>query len=354
MGIKHFIIMTVFFFLAVAPAASPCSAINIVENDRSVVGANLDWPTGNGLIFINKRGAGKTAVADPNKILNPAKWKARYGNITFNLFGCDWPWGGMNEAGLVGCTLQLPQTQYPNSDDRPSIFMKQWLQYQLDSHRSVKDVIQSDQLVRIRPVSDGWGIHFLFADRSGDCAVIEYLDHNCVVYHQASLPVRALVNHEPYSMLIKAAGFFNNGPGKKECPYGNIPIGRFLKASHLLAHQNTEWSGPDGSIVENTFQILEKISLRSFGNTAPAHWQRQSKTQWCIVYDIANKIIYFHTNTNRNIRHINLKQVNFECTRPVLYADINANLYGNVNHDFTVLTSQTNRVALKEHLKAIR
>ncbi len=67
MGIKHFIIMTVFFFLAVAPAASPCSAINIVENDRSVVGANLDWPTGNGLIFINKRGREKPLSQIPTK-----------------------------------------------------------------------------------------------------------------------------------------------------------------------------------------------------------------------------------------------------------------------------------------------
>ncbi len=340
-----FILPSVFFFLFTA-IGFPCTAINLVDEEMSVVGANLDWPIEDGIIIINKRGFAKTALTDPKKKLNPVKWKSIYGSVTFSLFGCDWPWGGMNEAGLVGCTLQLPQTQYPLPDNRPSIFMGQWLQYQLDNHGTVNAVIESNDHLRIRQINKKNGVHYLFADGSGDCAVIEFLDNRCLVYHQATLPVRALTN-DPYGVSLNVVERFKGYGDQQPFPYGNISLGRFLRASYLLENYT---SIQEKSIIDQTFGILNKVAV-NFHDNAVVTGRPQTKTQWRIVYDITNERIFFQTLKFKNIRHIDLKTINFDCGRPIMFLDINSRLVGDITQDFEVLTEQANRRLFEKAFK---
>jgi choloylglycine hydrolase len=57
---------------------------------------NLAFPIGEGIILINKRGVLKTAYISQYKKLS---WRSKYGSITFNQFGKEFPLGEMNEAG---------------------------------------------------------------------------------------------------------------------------------------------------------------------------------------------------------------------------------------------------------------
>ncbi len=47
------------------------------------------------------------------------------------------------ESGLVVEELSYSPTQYPAPDARPALNELQWIQYQLDNHRSVQEVIAS-------------------------------------------------------------------------------------------------------------------------------------------------------------------------------------------------------------------
>lgn len=47
--------------------------------------------------------------------------------------------------------------------DRPGISCTQWMQYQLDNHATVEDVIE--HLDDLRPDGEGW--HYLIADSTG-------------------------------------------------------------------------------------------------------------------------------------------------------------------------------------------
>ena len=77
----------------------------------------------------------------------------------------------MNETGLVVETMYLKNTRYPARDARPFLHTFQWVQFQLDSASTVREIIESDQAVRIRPSDSGTVQNYLVADGTGDCAV---------------------------------------------------------------------------------------------------------------------------------------------------------------------------------------
>ncbi len=97
--------------------------------------------------MINKRNVTKTAAAFPPE--KPITWTSKYGNITFNQMGREFPYGGINEAGLVIEQMWLDKTRYPVSDNRYGLSELQWIQYQLDNSATINDVIASDTLVRV-------------------------------------------------------------------------------------------------------------------------------------------------------------------------------------------------------------
>jgi penicillin V acylase-like amidase (Ntn superfamily) len=89
---------------------------------------------------------------DNSEVGRPAVWTSKFGSVTFNQYGREMPFGGMNEAGLVIGTMGLfKKNKFPTPDSRPSIFVQHSLQYQLDNHDSVDEVVHSESQLRIRP-----------------------------------------------------------------------------------------------------------------------------------------------------------------------------------------------------------
>ncbi len=315
-------------------AESPaCTSFYLPHPTCPVVGQNLDWPDGEGLVVINKRGVSKTAIVNPGREMNPARWTSRYGSVTFNQYGFDWPWGGMNEAGLVGGSLLLKGTEYPAADQRPSVFMGQWLQYQLDNCRTVQEVMDSDSILRIRTGSRDRdiGVHYFFADASGECMVIAFLNRQQHCFFGKTLPIAVLTN-DPYPALVNA---FEKNQLPQEGTGGNLAWLRFVRAAMLLQHLPT---GPDMSSVIEAFSILDKIAYRNHSSI---------ETQWRIVHDIQNRRIYFHTLQNRQQRIVDLKQIDFSCTSPVMMMPVNAPGRGNVTTAFKSYNYETNRAAFE-------
>jgi len=139
-------------FLWPALRLSACTVFYLKYGGFEILGKNLDWDHEEGLIYVNKQQSTKDALMiDPSQHGQPARWTSRYGSITFNQHGREMPMGGMNEQGLVVEALLLGKTRYPGRDRRPTVRGLQWVQYQLDMHRTVEEVIASDAQIRIRP-----------------------------------------------------------------------------------------------------------------------------------------------------------------------------------------------------------
>ena len=325
-------------FVGMQLDAMACTTFQLKHDDQVLVGKNYDWMVEEGLIIVNKRGLSKTAFIssdDSTTLGTPATWTSKYGSITFAQYGRELSPGGMNEAGLViesmGLFQNTPNRKYPEPDGRVSILAGQWQQYQLDNFATVKEVIESDALLRIRPQT-GIHSHFIVSDKEGSCATIEFLDGKMVCHTNASLPYRTLTNNT-YEVSL---GYLKNGEIPEPDPFKSIE--RFTRAAKMVSMYDPE---NNMSPIDYAFDILKRVSWSMDGNWNGVAFT--STTRWSIVYDQRNMHIYFRTHGNPKIRVIRLASFDFSCQTPVQILDITADLLGDVSAKFVNYTQQDNR-----------
>ncbi len=285
-------------------SASACSTF-VFKGPRGelLFGRNLDFPSQHGHIEVNLRGVQKRAFTMPG---TPGfAWVSRYGSISLNQNGRDFPYGGMNEAGLVIEQMWLRETVYPDADGRGELMELQWIQYQLDTAATVEDVIASDAVVRISRDSFT-PLHFLVADAKGSVAAIEFLDGVMVAHRGADLPHAVLTNCRYADSLryleaktANATTYFND--------WTRNSSGRFMTAVGAMedfpARRNRQ--------VPHAFEILRLVS-------------QGSGTKWSVVYDIRQKEIHIMTLGNRTVRKLRMNEFRFDPAQTPLYQDIQA------------------------------
>ncbi len=304
-------------FLSIPRTVVACTSFCLDSNGFPVFGTNLDNRIHQGLLFVNKRNVTKTAW-DPGATGEYAEWTAKYGSVTFNFAGYQFAWAGMNEAGLVISTMFLDVTENPPSDERPPLESGFWVQYQLDNAKTIEDVIASNSVVRIANTID----HYLVCDRTGNCAVIEFIEGEMVVHADETMPVRVLTNNtyeESINSWKKSSlrKFFQrlfSKPGPS--------LIRFEIAANRVKDFNENGKEP---AVDYAFDTLQRACGESAGS---------SPTQWSIVFDTEDLQIHFRTRTNPEIRSISLAMLNFSCSAPVRMLDIHQNLSGDISNDF--------------------
>ena len=299
-------------FGTVAPAEA-CTTFCLRDDGRILFGKNYDWNVGDGLLVVNQRGMERTADLPGDK---PASWVSRYGSVTFNQYGRDFPSGGMNEAGLVIELMWLEGVRYPAPDARPAVDVLQWIQYNLDSHATVAEVLAADQKVRI--VGDV-PLHYLVADKKGQVATVEFLDGRLVAHTGKTLPVAALTNstyRESERFRKTASGAATRGPGSLE---------RFARAAERV----TTFDGRKGDAVAYAFATLDDAAQGNY-------------TQWSIVYEIDRARIHFRTRSHRPIRTLSLAGLDFACGKPVRVLSLDAKVQGDVARHLVPYTRRIN------------
>jgi choloylglycine hydrolase len=309
----------------VVQPARPCSTFYIRNSGQPVFGRNYDWMVEVGLVVVNQRDVVKLAMI-PDR---PARWKSKYGSVTFNQYGREFPMGGMNEAGLVVEQMWLSETRYPEPDERGALNVLQWVQYQLDTAATVAEVLASDQHVRINPIG-GAKVHYLVADRHGGCATVEFLDGKLVSHVGESLPATVLTNNTyeaSLAYLKQHVGF----AGTRPVAHTPSSLDRFVCASDLIRRYEPQRSG---DVVDYAFDILRRVA-------------QGKSTRWSIVYDIANQRIHFRTRSATERRFIDLRKLDFCCGSEVLILDVNRNLTGNVTDHLAAYTPERNHTLVR-------
>ena len=313
---KNFVqnsILCVLFFFIDSNLSLACTTFCLDNEKRPIYGRNLDWWLGDGHITINKRGVAKTAISEqPDDVNNRLSWVSKYGSATFNLFGREFPLGGMNEAGLVVESMMLEKTQYPPKDSRPEIMVSQWIQYQLDNFSRVEEVIASDSEIRIQS-SRYSKLHFLICEQSGICATIEFIGGELIYHTNERLPVKTLTN----STYADSLSFWRKDELHESDK--NNSIERFIRSANMVKGYDPHATDKP---VEYAFNILKEVE------------QDSSKTQWSIVYDIAALKIHFRTYGNQKIRYFDLHSFDFACSTPVKVMDVGMDLSGDIGDKF--------------------
>jgi penicillin V acylase-like amidase (Ntn superfamily) len=282
-----------------------CTTFVLEGGKRIYLGRNLDWDWDQGIVVVNQRNIQKRAFVMST---NAVKWISKYGSVTFDQFGRELPFGGMNEAGLVVENMWLDQTQYPAADTRPEINMLQWIQYQLDNFSSVKEVIESDKKIRLENTPVRARIHYLICDAQGDSATIEFLNGEMKVHYGKELPYPALAN-DPYDTGAKVLQADASRADTSKPLASKDSISRFCRAA---ARAENFKAGKDSA--EDVAYAFDSLNQVRQGNY----------TVWQMVYDISERKIHFRTNKNKKERFVDLKTLNYSCKGPIQIADIQA------------------------------
>jgi penicillin V acylase-like amidase (Ntn superfamily) len=298
-----------------------CTTFFLEKNGQMVFGRNYDWVTATGMINTNSRGVIKHSL--DLELRNVLQWQSKYGSVTFNQYGKEFPNGGMNEKGLVVELMWLNESKYPAPDNRPGLSVLQWIQYQLDNCSTIDEVIATDQKIRV--VSTGTPQHYLMADGKGKVATIEFLDGKMVVHTGSNLPYPVLANDTYRSSLHNLSTSSN----ESQASSGD----RFSRACALV--QQYKKADTKKPIIDYSFDVLSNVAQGNF-------------TKWSIVYDITNRKIFFKTSINPEIKSFGVNAFDYSCSSNALAFNINQKASGNINKLFTAYSNNVNYKMLKK------
>ncbi len=324
-----FFAFTIAMVMSALPAFA-CTTFSLYHGGTALFGRNYDWHIETATVLVNPRGLAKRAFVFDRA----AEWVSRYGSVTFNQYGREFPNDGMNEAGLVVAVMWLPETQYEEPDDRPALVAAQWVQYQLDTARTVRDVLASEATLRISPFC-GVQLHFLVADAQGGCAAIEFIDGKRVVHTAAEDGAVALSNTTFSKSAVGAAHnlAYRDQAGRTA---QRDSLSRFAEAA---ATARACRLGELKPTVENAFAALKRVEQSDF-------------TKWQIVYDQTRGAIHFRTRSAPNVKKIDLKTLDFSPTDQVLGVSISTERGGDVTDRLAPYRAEENRRQVNQSFDA--
>jgi len=297
---------------------SACSTFKLQKGNHLIYGHNLNQGDIGvpGLIFINKRGIFKTGrtwselTTEDN--VNPSShcWISRYGSVTFNNFGRDFPDGGMNEAGLYVWEMS-ENADYPKNESLPKLNQMNWMQYMLDNYTSVQEAVQCASEIEI----DGWGWHFFVGDAQGNTAAIAFIDGKVVVNSGENMPIPALFN-TPYDRELELLKFYKGFGGLYEPDLTDPEVPRFVKTATMIRDYD-----PTQNAVDYGFEMLNNIMV----NDVP---------EWSIIFDVRKRAVFFKTRINPEIKSFSMDDIDFSNNDPLLILNMDIENGGNVLPQF--------------------
>jgi len=273
--------------------STACSAFFFNDNHK-ILAKNFDWRADQGYLIKNNRGQQKFAYGFRGN--NVAGWTSKFGSVTFNQIGKEFPYGGINEEGLVIEQLWLGSTEYQDNNTK-TISELEWIQYQLDQYSSVDEVIKNINNLTIKPIAK---IHYFMADKNGVSAVIDFINGKVKIDRQQTK--LQVITNETSEDSKKCFDLQKNID-----PNSRNPLDRYSILRNNLNVENLS--------ISNSFEKLELVK-----EDEPNY-----KTYWSIVYDIDKLEFYFKSVENSNIKKVSLADFNFDKNSKAEFSLINSN-----------------------------
>ncbi|MGE0079009.1 MAG: linear amide C-N hydrolase [Bacteroidales bacterium] len=317
--------------------AFACSTFKLQKGDSLVYGHNLNEGDIGvpGMAFINKRGIFKigrtwSEIISKNQTnVSSYTWISRFGSVTFNGFGRDFPDGGMNEEGLFIWEMN-EDTEYPKNKNLPKLNQMNWMQYILDNYSTTEEAIKCASEIEI----DGWGWHFFVGDTKGNTAAIEFFDGKVVVHNGENMPVAGLFNN-PYERELELLKYYKGFGGDYDPTLNNPRVPRFVKTAVLTRDYNL-----NESVVDYGIKMLHQLMV-------------DDEPEWSILFDARKKNIYFKTRINPEIKTFSMSQIDFSNNTPTSVLNIDIEKGGNVYNKFTPYTNEIMHDFIKNFTKNI-
>jgi len=322
-----FYFLMICLFTVMISEGKACSVFGLKGETYCIAGKNIDWSVGDGLVVFNKRQVKKTAfVYYKQNVKKSATWTSKYGSVTFNIYGIGLPATGMNEKGLVVDASVLLNAKFSSPDDRPSINPNQWIEYQLDNFATTEEVVAHVRDLCVRPKSERLpGIHYFIWDKKGNYAVVDHIEDGVVVSSGNDLTIPVLTNSE-YSFSV-------NSWKKKKIPAKDTgtSITRFISAADQISYASLT---TNQEARDFTLKVLDSL-------------RHKTSTMWQIIYDPLQSSVYFRTRDKKGLKHVDLKNIDFQCHNPMLVLNVNEDGQGDISHKIKPYHRDLNRDLIK-------
>jgi len=322
--------------------ALPCTGITLKSQDNGiVVGRTVEWAlsdAGHNKIMIVPRGQKFTGLTPEGK--NGHSWEGKFGFVSVTAY--DQPYGpdGLNEKGLYVGVYYLPQyaeyAVYNKKEKSKSMSVGDYMQWMLSSFENVNDIIKNLNKVKVVSVkNEDFGgaelpFHFKIVDKNGNSKIIELVNKGEVKVYDPYLGVITnsptydwhVTNQKNYLGLSmkplepKKFGKFKvtptgGGSGLLGIPGDFTPPSRFIRAAAFTASVRPLKTSTEA--VFESFRILDNFNIPIGVQVPKNHIPKgvHSATQITTTSDLKNKVFYYHTMWNRQVRKIDLKKINF-------------------------------------------
>ncbi len=322
--------------------ALACTGISLRSADGAVVAARtVEWALGDAnhdQFVVSPKGHG--FVGQTPAGLTGKRWTAKFGFVSMMAYGQPFGPDGMNERGLYVGMYYFPDfmnlSPFDPAQAGRSMSVGDFMQWMLSSFSTVAEVREAVVDVIVVNVEDPrFGgaplpFHWKVADSSGASIVIEIVDGGQVRVFDAFFGVVTnspsydwhLTNLRNYVGLAQGARTPIEIDGRRFSPLGAgsgllglpgdfTPPSRFVRAAVLTATVRPLSTANDA--VFEAFRILDNFNI-PLGSLAPAGSQAADitgATQITTASDLTNRVLYFHTFANREVRKIDLKKIDF-------------------------------------------
>lgn len=330
-------LMTIWISIALAGSAFACSSFRVLTEDGHnffVFNFELGGPRDlieTNVVFYPE---GSTFTADAPEGRQAAEWTSKYAVVGMGWFDQPMLAGGINEHGLSGANLNLPNfTDYQSVsevDDGNIIAGWDVPTYFLTQFKSVEEVREAVQNVKV--AFSLWNVrgfelpiefHYTFHDSSGDSIVLEYINGEPVVYdnqlgvmtnspdfewqrvnlnNYINLTTEDAAGRQVADVQLLATG---TGSGMLGLPGDFTPPSRFVRTVALTQTALPAKNHAEG--LQSAFRISNAISFpegparQILGDQILA-----GKTDFQMVADTANRVMYFRDYDYPNWRSVDL------------------------------------------------
>ena len=347
----QFVILVFQFLLGhqfiLSQVSSDCSCIGLKSVDQVVFGRNHDATLSNCLIVYNPRNIYKEGFEFPGE--NYPKWTSKYASITFNVLGVGFAVCGMNEKGLAMGHMGFNEAQYPAKDTRPVLDQIQYIAYLLDNCSNNSEVVKTTKEIRIS-VESTTKEHYFVCDKSGQLAIIEFINGVFILYTNKTMPFPILSNdnyNESIGYLKKYKGF----GGSQPVPERNFGVEEIMAIGcNFINNFNNK---KIINVIDSAFDLLNDIGFNNYPPPDSLKISKEYGTQFSTVFDLKNLKVFFRTKSNPEIRTIDFNFFNPECIGSMKMVEAEKTSKGNINALLTTYSLAKNSEYVNNRFKKI-
>lgn len=332
--------------VSVGSSAQACTIFRVTADDGSIIVArSMEFAVDMKYdIVVVPRDRAYTSPAPDGK--QGLTWKARNGYVGVGALGL--PYGvtdGMNEKGLAIGVLWFEsdmkwQTVGPNETPR-ALAQCMFADWVLGSFADVEELKREVRNVKVFAYADpntrgmALNVHFAVYDAKGGSVVVEYEDGVCNVYdnplgimtNSPRFPWQVtnlrqyvgMTSEEPVAIKQAGATFTatGHGSGMIGLPGDITPPSRFVRLGVLTRFSDKQPNAQKNLILAQHIINTFDIPFGMVTDTMPdKKTVLKESTQWVSFRDLTQRVLYFKTYENQNLRKIDLNKIDF--TAPTL------------------------------------